>query len=327
MDLTGAAAIVTGGAGGFGAATVRRLVGAGAKVVIADLAEERAQALSEDLGDAVRFQRTDVTSEESVAAAVAAAAELGPLRVAVVVHGGPTAGARLVNREGKSYGLDVFKRTVDIFLTGTFNVLAQAAEQMATNEPLDSGQRGVVITTASIAGFEGAPGQTDYSAAKGGVIGMNLTAARDLAPLGIRVMCIAPGTFLTNAYPDPVAAEERFGPMVPNPKRIARPDQCTDPRTEPPVTETAILAGDLRARAQRVVGEGVVVGPVAPLTGGASSLTFVTEVAGDRVVLKVAPPGLPPVRNRDVLRQGVLMRALAGHPGVVVPEVVFEDAG
>jgi len=225
MDLTGAAAIVTGGAGGFGAATVRRLVGAGAKVVIADLAEERAQALSEELGDAVRFQRTDVTSEESVAAAVAAAAGLGPLRVAVVVHGGPAAGARLVNREGKSYGLDVFKRTVDIFLTGTFNVLAQAAEQMATNEPLDSGQRGVVITTASIAGFEGAPGQTDYSAAKGGVIGMNLTAARDLAPLGIRVMCIAPGTFLTNAYSDPVAAEERFGPMVPNPKRMGRPDE------------------------------------------------------------------------------------------------------
>ena len=93
------------------------------------------------------------------------------------------------------------------------------------------------------------------------------------------------------------------------------------------MTETAILAGDLGARAQRVVDDGVVVGPVAPLTGGASSLTFLTEVGGDRVVLKVAPPGLPAVRNRDVLRQGVLMRALAGRPGVVVPEVLFEDAG
>ncbi|MDQ2739714.1 MAG: SDR family NAD(P)-dependent oxidoreductase [Actinomycetota bacterium] len=228
MDLMGAAAIVTGGAGGFGAATTRRLVAAGVKVLIADLAEERAQDLAAELGDdLVRFYRTDVTSEESVAGAIRAATELGPLRVAVVVHGGggPAAGARLVNREGKSYGLDVFKRTVDIYLTGTFNVLSQAAVQMATNEPLDTGQRGVVITTASIAGLEGAPGQTDYSAAKGGVIGLNLTAARDLAPLGIRVMCIAPGTFLTNAYPDPVAAAERFGPMVPNPKRMGRPDE------------------------------------------------------------------------------------------------------
>ena len=225
MDLTGASAIVTGGAGGFGAATVRRLVDAGARVLIADLAEERAQALADELGEGVRFLRTDVTSEESVAAAVAAAAELGPLRVAVVVHGGPAAGARLINREGKSYGLDVFKRTIDIFLTGTFNVLSQAAMQMATNEPLESGQRGVVITTASIAGFEGTPGQTDYSAAKGGVIGLNLTAARDLAPLGIRVMCIAPGTFLTPAYADPEAAEARFGPTVPNPKRMGRADE------------------------------------------------------------------------------------------------------
>src|SRR6185437_11557302 len=119
MDLAGAAAIVTGGAGGFGAATTRRLVAAGAKVLVADLAEERAQDLVAELGDAVRFHRTDV-----------------------------------------------FKRTVDIFLTGTFRVLSQAAVQMATNEPLDSGQRGVVITTASIAGLEGAPGQSDYSAAK-----------------------------------------------------------------------------------------------------------------------------------------------------------------
>ncbi len=227
MDLSGASAIVTGGAGGFGAATTRRLVAAGVKVVIADLAEQRARELVAELGgDSLRFCKTDVTSEDSVAGAVAATAELGILRVAVVVHGnGPTAGARIVNREGKTYGLDVFKRTIDVFLTGTFNVLSQAAAQMATNEPLDSGQRGVVITTASIAGLEGAPGQSDYSAAKGGVIGLNLTAARDLAPLGIRVMCIAPGTFLTNAYPDPAAAEAKYGPMVPNPRRMGRPDE------------------------------------------------------------------------------------------------------
>jgi NAD(P)-dependent dehydrogenase (short-subunit alcohol dehydrogenase family) len=243
MDLAGAAAIVTGGAGGFGAATTRRLVAAGAKVLVADLAEERAQDLVSELGDAVRFHRTDVTDDESVAGAVSAAAELGPLRVAVVVHGGPAAGARIVNREGKSYGVDVCKRTVDIFLTGTFRVLSQAAVQMATNEPLDSGQRGVVITTASIAGLEGAPGQSDYSAAKGGVIGMNLTAARDLAPLGIRVMCIAPGTFLPHAYPDPVAAEERFGPMVPNPKRMGRPDEYARLAVE--IAENDFLNGEV----------------------------------------------------------------------------------
>lgn len=226
MDLNGVATIVTGGAGGFGAATTRRLVAAGARVVIADLAEQRARELAAELGDAVRFCKTDVTSEESVARAVASAADMGPLRAAVIVHGnGPTAAARVVNRDGHTYSLDTFKRTIDVFLVGTFNVLSQVAVQMAKNEALDSGQRGVIITTASIAALEGAPGQTDYSAAKGGVVGMNLTAARDLAPLGIRVMCLAPGTFLTNAYPDPVEAERTFGPMVPNPKRMGDPDE------------------------------------------------------------------------------------------------------
>jgi NAD(P)-dependent dehydrogenase (short-subunit alcohol dehydrogenase family) len=225
MDLSNASALVTGGAGGFGEATVRRLVAAGAKVVIADLAAEKGKKLAEDLGDSVRFVETDVLSEESVAAAVSAATELAPLRAAVIVHGGPAAGARIINRQGARYPLATFRRTVEIFLTGTFNVLSQVAESMATNEPLESNQRGVIITTASIAGFEGQPGQSDYSAAKGGVIGLNLTAARDLAPLGIRTMVIAPGTFLTPAYPDPVAAEAAFGPTVPNPKRMGRADE------------------------------------------------------------------------------------------------------
>jgi NAD(P)-dependent dehydrogenase (short-subunit alcohol dehydrogenase family) len=225
MDLTGASAIVTGGAGGFGSATVRRLAAAGAKVLIADMADAQAQALADELGGNVQFLHTDVTSEESVQAAIDAAAEMGPLRVAVIVHGGPAAGARILNRQGETYPLATFRRTVDVFLTGTFNMLSKAAAQMAKNEALDSNQRGVIITTASIAGFEGQPGQSDYSAAKGGVIGLNLTAARDLAPLGIRVMCIAPGTFLTPAYPDPVQAEAVFGPMVPNPKRMGRPDE------------------------------------------------------------------------------------------------------
>lgn len=226
MDLAGASAVVTGGAGGFGAATVRRLVEAGAKVVIADMHEERGNQLAEELGDSARFVFTDVTDDESVDNAIAAASELGPLRVAVVVHGGPAAGRRIVGRDGEAYPASTFARTVDIFLTGTYRVLSKAAAVMSKNEPLDSGQRGVVITTASIAGYEGQVGQSDYSAAKGGVIGMNLTAARDLAPVGVRVMCIAPGTFFTLAYNmEEEEAQAKWGPGVPNPKRMGSADE------------------------------------------------------------------------------------------------------
>lgn len=227
MDLEGVAALVVGGAGGFGEATVRSLVGAGASVLIADLADDRGKALEADLGtDRVRYLNTDVTSEDSVAAAVAAARELGSLRVGVVVHGGPAAARRIVNRKGESYPLETFRRTTDIFLGGTYNVLARTAAAMTANEPLDSGQRGVVIVTASIAGFEAQVGQTDYAAAKGGVISLTLAAARDLAPTGVRVMGIAPGTFLTPAFR--MAEEEaqaRFGDHVPNPRRMGRPDE------------------------------------------------------------------------------------------------------
>jgi NAD(P)-dependent dehydrogenase (short-subunit alcohol dehydrogenase family) len=226
VELSGSSALVVGGAGGFGEATTRRLVEAGAHVVIADLAEDKGKALEAELGDATRFRPTDVTSDESVDAAIAAATELGPLRTAVVVHGGPAAAKRIVNREGVPYSADIFARTVDIFLTGTYRVLSKAAAAMTKNEPLDSGQRGVVITTASIAGYEGQVGQSDYSAAKGGVIGLTLTAARDLAPVGVRIMCIAPGTFFTPAYMmSEEEAQAKWGPAVPNPKRMGRADE------------------------------------------------------------------------------------------------------
>ena len=227
MQLDEASALVTGGAGGFGEATVRRLAAAGAKVVIADLDEARGKALEDGLGrDVAHFVPTDVTDEDSVLGAVAAAGELGPLRAAVVVHGGPAAGRRVVNRKGEPYGLETFRRTVDVFLGGTYNVLSKAAAAMTRNEPLDSGQRGVVITTASIAGFEGQVGQTDYSAAKGGVIGLTLAAARDLAPAGVRIMSIAPGVFFTPAYRlTEEEAHEKFGRTVPNPKRMSHADE------------------------------------------------------------------------------------------------------
>ncbi|MFC5338484.1 SDR family NAD(P)-dependent oxidoreductase [Leucobacter denitrificans] len=228
MELAGSSALVTGGVGGFGEATVRRLVDAGAKVVIADLDEQRGSALVEKLGaDKAKFVKTDATSEESVGAAVAAAKDFGPLRVAVIAHGGPAAGARIVNRQGEPYPVETFRRTVEIFLVATYNILSQSAAAMSQNEPLASGQRGVVIMTASIAGFEGQVGQSDYSAAKGGVIGLTLTAARDLAPAGVRVMTIAPGTFFTRAYGDVPreTIEERFGKIVPNPKRLGEADE------------------------------------------------------------------------------------------------------
>jgi len=226
VELKGSSALVVGGAGGFGEATVRRLVAAGAKVVIADLAEDKGKALADELGDSAFYAHTDVTSEESVDAAVASAVELGPLRSTVIVHGGPAAGKRIVNRQGQPYPVATFRRTVEIFLVGTYHVLSKAAAAMSQNEPVDSGQRGVIISTASIAGFEGQVGQSDYSAAKGGVIGMNLTAARDLAPLGIRTLVIAPGTFFTPAYG--MAEEEaqaKWGPGVPNPKRMGHADE------------------------------------------------------------------------------------------------------
>ncbi|MFJ3774585.1 SDR family NAD(P)-dependent oxidoreductase [Streptomyces sp. NPDC090075] len=227
MNLEGASALVVGGAGGFGEATVRRLAEAGAAVLIADLAEDKGKALETDLGSArVRYLTTDVTSEESVAAAVAAAQELGTLRVSVAVHGGPAAARRIVNRKGEFYPLETFKRTTDIFLGGTYNVLAQSAAAMSRNEPLESGQRGVAIMTASIAGYEAQVGQSDYAAAKGGVISLTLAAARDLAPTGIRVMGIAPGTFFTPAFRmSEEEAQAQWGTAVPNPKRMGRADE------------------------------------------------------------------------------------------------------
>jgi len=224
MELEGVAAIVTGGAGGLGEATVRALANAGVGVVVADLAEDKGTVLADELGDRVRFVRTDVTEEASVQGAIAAASELGPLRIAVSAHGGPVAGARLIGRDGTPYPLDTFRRTVEIYLTGTFNVLRLTAAAIAATEPLESGQRGVVVNTASIAAFEGQVGQTDYAAAKGGVVGLGLVAARDLAPLGVRVMTIAPGTFFTPAFRLPEEeAQERWGKAVPNPRRMGRP--------------------------------------------------------------------------------------------------------
>ncbi|MGX7677962.1 SDR family NAD(P)-dependent oxidoreductase [Jatrophihabitans sp. DSM 45814] len=225
MDLTGASALVVGGAGGFGEQTVRKFAAAGMKVVIADVAEEHGKAIAAELGDSVQFAYTDVTSDDSVDEAIAQAQSLAPLRVTVVVNGGPGGGSagRIVSRTGTPTPMDQFLQTTEYYFIATYRVTSRAAASMSQNEPLADNQRGVVITTGSIAGYEGQVGQTAYSMAKAGVIGLTLTAARDLAPAGVRVMTIAPGTFLTPAYRmTEEEANAKWGPGVPNPKRMGR---------------------------------------------------------------------------------------------------------
>ncbi|KAA9149880.1 SDR family NAD(P)-dependent oxidoreductase [Amycolatopsis acidicola] len=222
MDISGSSALVVGGTGGLGEATVRRLHAAGAKVVVADVADEKGKALAAELG--VRYVHTDATSEEDIRAAIAEAEDAGPLRISVDTHGGPAAGGRLVGRDGEPTGLDGFKTTIEYYLVAVFNVLRLTAAAIGRQEPVtEEGHRGIIVNTASIAGYEGQIGQIAYSAAKGGVIGMTLVAARDLSPLGVRVVTIAPGTMLTPAYGKAGDQLEAYwGPQVPFPKRMGR---------------------------------------------------------------------------------------------------------
>ncbi|CAM2800325.1 SDR family NAD(P)-dependent oxidoreductase [Skermania piniformis] len=226
MAFEGDVVLVTGGAGGLGAATVRRLHGAGAAVVIADVADEKAGALADELGNKAVYVRTDVLDESSVAAAVAAADELGTLRYAVVSHGGFGVLEKVVNRDGSPHTQKGFTDTIALYLSGTFNVLRLVAARIAQLEPDGNGERGAVVMTSSIAGYEGQIGQAAYSAAKGGVIGLTLTAARDLSSVGIRVNSIAPGTMHTPIMD--FLGEERlakFASTVPFPKRLGTPDE------------------------------------------------------------------------------------------------------
>jgi NAD(P)-dependent dehydrogenase (short-subunit alcohol dehydrogenase family) len=226
VQLSGTSAIVTGGSGGLGEATVRRLVGAGVATVIADLAEDRSEALAVELGDLAAFVRTDVTNEDSVKAAVAKAQELGSFRISVAAHGGWAQAGRLVGRDGEPLDLDGFRKTLELYVVGTFNIARLAAASMVASEPDDAGNRGVLINTASIAAFEGQVGQLPYAAAKGAVVSMGLVGARDLSPAGVRVMTIAPGTFFTPAFQlTEEQAQEYYGSKVPFPKRMGHPDE------------------------------------------------------------------------------------------------------
>jgi len=251
MDVEGAGALISGGASGLGEATARRLHAAGAAVVVADLNAERGEALAAELGDRATFVEANVLDTEQVQAAVDAAAGLaGGLRILVCCAGIGWA-QRTTSKHGP-HDYDAFVNVVQVNLIGTFNVLRLAATAMAANEPGASGERGVCINTASIAAFDGQIGQISYSASKGGIVGMTLPAARDLAVFGIRVNTIAPGLFdtpLLAGLPEP--AREALGAGVPFPQRLGDPaeyGQLAQQIVENPMLngETIRLDGALR---------------------------------------------------------------------------------
>jgi NAD(P)-dependent dehydrogenase (short-subunit alcohol dehydrogenase family) len=213
MDLNGAAAIISGGASGLGEATARDLAAHGVTVVIADLNEERGKSLADELGGI--FVKTDVSDENQVQAAVDAAVATGkPLRV-VVNSAGIGWATRTVNRDGSPHDLASYRKVIEVNLIGTFNLMRIGAAAVAKTEPVDAdGQRGVVINTASVAALEGQVGQVAYSASKGGIVGMTLPAARDLAAVGIRVNTICPGIIDTPIYGFSPNAEEFKAKLV-----------------------------------------------------------------------------------------------------------------
>jgi NAD(P)-dependent dehydrogenase (short-subunit alcohol dehydrogenase family) len=224
MDIAGASAIVTGGASGLGEATVRRLAAAGARAVIVDRDAEKGEALAKELGESAVYAQADVTSESDVAAAIEAATSHAPLRAAVNCAGVGWAG-RVVSRDGTPHDLGLFQTVVNINLIGTFNVLRLAAAAMSGNEPLEDGERGVVVNTASIAAFDGQIGQIAYAASKAGVVGLTLPAARDLSAVGVRVVTIAPGTFDTPMLALlPESQRQALSTGIPFPRRLGRPD-------------------------------------------------------------------------------------------------------
>jgi NAD(P)-dependent dehydrogenase (short-subunit alcohol dehydrogenase family) len=225
MEIHGSGALIAGGASGLGEATTRTLHAAGAHVVVADLNEDRGQALVSELGSDAQFVRADVSDPDQVQAAVAAAAALpGGLKISVCCAG--IGWAEKVAGKRGPHSLEPFEVVIRVNLIGTFNVLRLAAAAMLANEPTAAGERGVCINTASIAAFDGQIGQISYSASKGAIVGMTLPAARDLSSAGIRVCTIAPGTFdtpLLGALPE--EARDALGKAIPFPPRLGRPDE------------------------------------------------------------------------------------------------------
>jgi NAD(P)-dependent dehydrogenase (short-subunit alcohol dehydrogenase family) len=220
VEIKDAVAVVTGGASGLGLATTKRLLDAGAQVVVLDI---RGKEAVDELGERATFAPTDVTDEAAVTAALDAAEKLGPIRIVINCAGMGNA-IKTLSKDGP-FPLDAFRKVVEINLIGTFNVIRLGAERIAKTEPVGE-ERGVIINTASVAAFDGQVGQAAYSASKGGVVGMTLPIARDLARELIRVVTIAPGLFdtpLLAGLPEP--ARESLGKQVPHPSRLGKPDE------------------------------------------------------------------------------------------------------
>ena len=228
MDINGASAIVTGGASGIGAATARLLASKGAKVVIADLQADKGEALAKEIGGA--FCKVDVTKTEDIMNAIEMAKDMGPLRV-LVNSAGIGWAQRTVGKDGSydsAASLDAYKKVIAINLVGTFDCIRLAATAMSTTEPLNDGERGAIVNIASVAAFDGQIGQNAYSASKGGVVGMTLPVARDLAPAGIRVNTVAPGLIDTPIYGSGDASEafkEQLQKGVLFPQKLGKPEQ------------------------------------------------------------------------------------------------------
>ncbi len=220
MEIKDAVAVVTGGASGLGLATTKRLLDAGAQVVVLDI---RGKEAVDELGDRAVFAETDVTNEAAVTAALDTAEKLGPVRIVINCAGTGNA-IKTLSKDGP-FPLDLFRKVVEINLIGTFNVIRLGAERIAKTEPIN-GERGVIVNTASVAAFDGQIGQAAYSASKGGVVGMTLPIARDLSRELIRVVTIAPGLFDTPLLAGlSEAAKESLGKQVPHPSRLGKPDE------------------------------------------------------------------------------------------------------
>lgn len=226
MDIQQHTFLVTGGSSGLGAACVRRLVTAGGKVIMADLNEDAGRQLADELGSQVRFVKVNVVNTADVTTAVTTAvAEFGSLH-GVIHCAGMAIATKLLDREGNPHDLDAFSKVIQVNLMGTFNVIRLAAAAMIKGEPNAAGERGVIISTASVAAFDGQIGQVAYAASKGGVVGMTLPLARELARYGIRVITIAPGIFDTPMMAAlPEKARQSLGEQVPFPSRLGRPDE------------------------------------------------------------------------------------------------------
>ncbi|HKY23178.1 MAG TPA: SDR family NAD(P)-dependent oxidoreductase [Vicinamibacterales bacterium] len=224
MQLANSVFLVTGAASGLGAATARMLAAAGARVVVADVNETTGQHLAAELGDNARFALVDVTDEGSIQNGIAIAAQLGPLR-GVVNAAGVVLAEKVLGRTGP-HGFDEFMRVIRINLGGTFNVIRLASAVMSSTEPTATGERGVIINTASVSAFEGQIGQAAYSASKGGIVSLTLPVARELARYGIRVMTVAPGIFDTPLMSSlPQTARDSLAQQVPFPPRLGKPPE------------------------------------------------------------------------------------------------------